>query len=263
MKKSILNLLTLGLLYSGFLSAQAPNLTFTFPNTTNGDAGQVAMSTNDTILVKVKMTGFNGSADFVFHTHNMLSFPGMNSNESYCEVQSAFELENNGFTLQANVEKEIKVIFTPIAFNYLKNEGEEMVCTFFSPGKGCTQWETQPKCVEYLSNGIGFYSDQLTFYTNATGTATFNNFTVSGTGIDMLGVLDEKRKESFQLYPNPAKDGKLHFSIEGDWKISNLSGQQELNGEGEHADISSLKEGFYIVHISNESGVFSNTFVKQ
>ena len=101
MKKIILNLLTIGLLNSGFLSAQAPNLTFTFPNTTNGDAGQVIMSTNDTILVKVKMTGFNGPADFVFYTHNMLSFPGKNSNESYCEVQSDFELENkcNSFTV--------------------------------------------------------------------------------------------------------------------------------------------------------------------
>ena len=76
---------------------------------------------------------------------------------------------------------------------------------------------------------------------------------------------------SFIVYPNPAIDQLFveskQNSVKGIIDITNISGQQvltyPLNTQKSNIDISSLKNGLYLVKIATESGVTTQKFIKK
>ncbi|MCG2612609.1 T9SS type A sorting domain-containing protein, partial [Flavobacterium sp. SM15] len=79
----------------------------------------------------------------------------------------------------------------------------------------------------------------------------------------------EINKLSFNLYPNPVKDGTLFFSglnedTTTSYRIYNLLGQQLAAGtiENNAVNVGSVKEGTYIIEVSDGRSTTSKKFIK-
>ncbi|MFD1616267.1 GEVED domain-containing protein [Gelatiniphilus marinus] len=62
-----------------------------------------------------------------------------------------------------------------------------------------------------------------------------------------LSVEDNKLKNNFKAYPNPAADGLFNLSIESKWDVYSLLGTKVLEGKGKKVDLSAFAKGTYIL----------------
>ena len=75
-----------------------------------------------------------------------------------------------------------------------------------------------------------------------------------------VGVKEEKRKLTFDMYPNPARERltiRLEDSFQGEVKLFDLQGRQLLNEKGQanlNLDIAHIPPGLYIVQVIDVDG---------
>lgn len=112
---------------------------------------------------------------------------------------------------------------------------------------------------------------QVNDATVVTADVTTDNGVVHGIDkalLPSLLAIDSPFAQSIDVYPNPAAEAlSVKGSVAGAYRIVSLDGTVLLDGQlasgTTQINVNDLAQGAYILHISNQNGVFQTTFTKQ